>query len=162
MNENPAPLPLPCQTILFRAIPYPELIKRGEHRSKIFFRRENGDPHGISLFVSIEQCRAEFGNPIYGVRSVHVGKLLDLQAGLGVFPDADRADHFNIKYRNGELTPRLIDHAPTCRNLGDDLMTVSRPVDYWSDPDADERFNRELEEKRAARELAPDNPQPEQ
>lgn len=151
MNENPVPPALTCQTILFRAIPFPELIKHGEHKPKIFYRRQNGDSQGISLFTSIEHCRATFGAPIYGVRSVHVGKLLDLETGLSVVPDADSPNHLNIKYRNGDLTPRLIDDAPACRNLGDDLMSVSRPVAYWNEDNADERFQAELQAKREAR-----------
>jgi hypothetical protein len=150
MNENPVPQPLPCETILFRAIPYPDLIKGG-HKPKIFFRRENSDSDGISLFTSIAQCHAAFNQPIYGIRSVHVGRLLDLQAGLSVFPDEDSDDHFNIKHRDGELTPSLVRDAAACRNLGDDLMSVSRPVDYWNEDDADERFQAEIEAKRQDR-----------
>lgn len=143
-------LPYPCSTILFRAVTSQYWIKNGKHKPTIFFRRDNSDPHGMSLFDSIEACKTSMpSGVIYGVRSVHVGFLFDLPSGLWLFPDEHDPSHANIRYRNGQLTPRLIDdNAPECRSIGDDLMTVSRPIEYWDTPDADERFVRELEAKR--------------
>jgi hypothetical protein len=148
-------LPFPCSTILFRAITSEYWIKNGEHKPKIFFRRENSDPHGISLFDSIEACKESMpSGVIYGVRSLHVGRLYDAPSELAVFPDENNPAHSNIRFRDGRLTPRLVDNAPACRNIGDDLMSVSRPVDYWNEHDADERFqaeiNAKIEAKRAA------------
>jgi hypothetical protein len=147
-------LPYPCNTILFRAVTSSYWIKNGEHQPKIFFRRENSDPRGISLFDSIEACKTSMPSGIiYGVRSVHVGRLFDAPSGIWLFPDNSDPSHCNIRFRDGTLTPRLTDDGPACRNVGDDLMSVSRPVDYWSDDNADERFQAELEAKRAAREF---------
>ena len=149
-------LPYPCNTILFRAITSEFWIKNGEHKPKIFFRRENSDPHGISLFDSIQGCKDSMpSGVIYGVRSVHVGRLFDLQSGLGVFRDQNNQSHSNIRFRDGSLTPRLVDNdGYECRNIGDDLMSVSRPVDYWNEDDADERFQAEMEAKIEAKRAA--------
>jgi hypothetical protein len=145
-------LPYPCSTILFRAITSEYWIKKGKHLPKIFFRRENSDPSGISLFDSIEACKTSMpSGVIYGVRSVHIGHLFDLPSGLGVFPDQNNPSHSNIRFRDGTLTPRLVDGAQICRNIGDDLMSVSRPVEYWNAEDADEQFQAEIEAKRATR-----------
>ena len=149
MDVQPHVQPYPCNTILFRAITSEFWIKNGQHQPKIFFRRENSDPHGISLFDSIQRCKASMPSGIiYGVRSLHVGHLYDLPSGLGLFPDANDPSHSNIRFRDGSLTPRLVDSAPDCRNIGDDLMLVSRPVNYWNEDDADERFQAELRVKR--------------
>src|SRR5262245_24118353 len=122
-------LPYPCNTILFRAVISQYWIKNGEHQPKIFFRRENSDPHGMSLFDSIQACRTSMPSGIiYGVRSVHAGRLFDAQSGVWLFPDENDPSHCNIRFRDGSLTPRLVDNADTCRNIGDDLMLASRPV----------------------------------
>ncbi|HEY6804475.1 MAG TPA: hypothetical protein VI306_12935 [Pyrinomonadaceae bacterium] len=142
--------PYSCTTILFRAITSQYWIKNGEHQPKIFFRRENNDPQGISLFDSIQACKKSMpSGVIYGVRSVHVGRLLDSPSGLGLFPDKHDPSHCNIRFSDGTLTPRLTE-SPDCRNIGHDLMLVSRPVEYWEAPDADARFAVEIEQKRAA------------
>jgi hypothetical protein len=155
MDANPYPqLPYPCSTILFRAITSQYWIKNGEHKPTVFFRRENSDPRGISLFNSIQACRTSMPSGIiYGVGSVHVGRLFDAPSGLWLFPDENDPTHANIRFRNGDLTPRLSDD-PSCRPIGDDLMSVSRPVDFWEHPNADERFAQELEAKREARRAA--------
>jgi hypothetical protein len=147
------PPPYSCQTILFRAIPYDNLLfkKTGEHKPNVFFRRASSDPHGLSLVDSIQGCKDVFGLPIFGVRSIHVGAMLDLNQDLWLFPDADAPSHANIRHRNGDLTPRLVDNDPECRNLADDLMRISRPVEYWHEENADERFQAELAGKRAGR-----------
>jgi hypothetical protein len=152
MHERPhVQSPYPCRTILFRAITSQYWIKNGDHQPKIFFRRENNDPQGISLFDSIQACKKSMpSGVIYGVRSVHVGRLLDLSSGLGLFRDETNPSHCNIRFRDGTLTPRLTE-SPDCRNVGQDLMLVSRPVEYWEAPDADTRFNVEIDQKRAAR-----------
>lgn len=153
MDAHPHPQPYPCNTILFRGIIYETLIKNGEHKPHIFYRRENSDPRGISLFDSIEACKASMpSGVIYGVRSVHAGFLFDLPSDLSLFPDQDDPSHANIRFRSGNLTPRLVDAAPVCRQIGLDLMSVSRPVPYWNEEDADERFQAEIEAKRAVRE----------
>lgn len=155
-------LPYPCNTILFRAVISPYWIKNGKHLPKIFFRRENSDPSGMSLFDTIEACKTSMPSGIiYGVRSVHVGRLFDAPSGVWLFPDDDDLSHCNIRFRDGSLTPRLVDDPAACRNVGDDLMSVSRPVEYWEQDDADERFEAEIEAKRAAR-VAPDHLQPEE
>src|SRR5215213_5938073 len=124
--------PYTCNTILFRAITSEFWIKNGQHKPKVFFRRENNDPHGISLFDSIEACKTSMpSGVIYGVRSLHVGRLFDSPSGLWLFPDEHDPSHCNIRLRDGTLTPRLIDDAAMCRNVGDDLMAASRPVEYW-------------------------------
>lgn len=155
MNGNPhADLPYSCNTILFRAITSKYWIIEGEHKPKIFFRRENSDPHGVSLFDSIEACKTSMpSGVIYGVRSVHAGRLYDLPSGLWLFPDENDPSHANIRLRNGDVTPRLVDD-PICRNIGSDLMSASRPVEYWNEPNADARFEQELEAKREARRAA--------
>jgi hypothetical protein len=144
-------LPYPCNTILFRAVTSQFWTKNGQHLPKIFFRRENSDSYGISLFDSIEACKTSMPSGIiYGVRSVHVGRLFDAPSGLSLFPDEHDPAHCNIRFRDGTLTPRLVDNGPECRNIGNDLMLVSRPVDYWHDENADERFQAEIEAKRTA------------
>lgn len=107
----------------------------------------------MSLFDSIEACKTSMpSGVIYGVRSVHVGWLYDLPSELSLFPDQGNPSHANIRFHNGQLTPRLADDPAPCREIGANLMFVSRPVDYWNDDDADARFQAELEAKRAARE----------
>lgn len=145
-------LPYPCDTILFRAVISPYWIKKGEHKATVFFRREGNDPSGVSLFDSIEACKTSMPSGIiYGVRSVHVGRLFDSPSGLWLFPDGDDPSHCNIRLRDGTVTPRLSEDAATCRNLAEDLMAVSRPVEYWQQGNADERFQAELQAKRDAR-----------
>lgn len=156
MNERPrVQLPYPCNTILFRAITSEYWVKNGRHKPTVFFRRENSDSHGISLFDSIQACKTSMPSGIiYGVRSVHAGRLFDAPSNLSLFSDEHDPAHCNIRFRDGTLTPRLVDDSPACRNIGDDLMSVSRPVDYWNEDDADERFQAEIkaeiEAKRAA------------
>src|ERR1700752_4549415 len=139
MEGNPhAQLPYPCNTILFRAITSEYWIKNGQHKPTAFFRRENNDPHGISLFDSIQACKTSMPSGlIFGVRSVHVGHLYALPSGLGLFPDENDPSHANIRFRNGDVTPRLSEH-PNCRNIGEDLISASRPIEYWEEPNADD------------------------
>jgi hypothetical protein len=157
MDERPhVQLPYPCSTILFRAVTSEYWIKNGKHKPTIFFRRENSDPRGISLFDSIQGCKDSMpSGVIYGVRSVHVGRLFDAPSELALFPDENDPSHCNIRFRDGTLTPRLVDDdGSICRNIGDDLMLASRPVEYWDTPNADERFAREVEAKQQARHAA--------
>lgn len=147
MDENPQLGRLPSCQILFRALPYPELVRRsdGKHKHQTFMLRPNED--GLSLFTSIEACKAEFDNPIFGIRSVQIGELQEY--GLDVFLDSPA--HGNIRYANGENIPSKHQDPTGAFQVADDLMDRSRPVPYWQDENADERFNRELQEKRQAR-----------
>lgn len=147
MDENPQAVRLPSCQILFRALPYPDLIRRsdGKHKHQTFMLRPNED--GLSLFTSIEACKGEFDSPIFGVRSLHIGQLREY--GLDVFLDSPA--HGNIKYANGNNIPSKNQDHSRAFQVADDLMDRSRPVSYWDAEDADERFNQELEAKRAAR-----------
>lgn len=70
------PQPQSCE-ILFRALPYPDLVRKsdGEHKHQTFMLRANEE--GLSLFTSIADCKAHFDQPIFGIRSVRVGTLRD-------------------------------------------------------------------------------------
>jgi hypothetical protein len=149
MDENPH-VPQPtyaCDEILFRALPYPELIrKNGEHKINVFYRREVSDPHGLSVATSIRACKAQFDNPIAGVRSIHIGRLRDY--GLELF---DRTNnHANIRYADGSNIPARTADEPTARNIAEDLLNLSQPISYWDEDDADERFRAEYQARRAA------------
>lgn len=83
---------------------------------------------------------------IFGVRSVHIGTLRD--NGFDVFPDSPI--HGNLKFSDGTLTPRRQDGEPQANDVAELLMQCSRPVPYWNEDNADERFREELAAKRAA------------
>jgi hypothetical protein len=149
MDENPQapPAEFQCSDILFRALPVYYLVREdGTHHPKVFIRREN-HPAGLSLFTTIRGCKEnpDFQNPIFGVRSVHVGRLRD--NGLEVFPTSDT--HANIRYRDGTNLPLRREDEIRAKNMADLLMELSRPVSYWNEENADGRFQLELEAKRA-------------
>lgn len=158
MDENPLP-PLPCDAILFRALIYENLIaKDGSHKVATFIRRREADPNGLSISDTIQHCKESMPTGIiFGVRSVHIGTLRD--NGFDVFLDSP--GHGNLKFSNGTLTPRRQDNETQANDTAEALLKYSRPVDYWDDEDADERFNRELEVKRGAQ-VDPDHPDPQE
>jgi hypothetical protein len=159
MDENPhVPQPTyPCDKILFRAVPYDSLVRKsdGKHKDGVFIRREASDPNGLSVTTSIRACKEQFERPIFGVRTLHVGRLRDY--GLELF---DRTDaHANIRYPDGDNIPTKDENEPEARNIAADLMEMSRPISYWDDDDADERFLAEYRAKLAAfAEPRQDNP----
>ena len=145
-------LPYPCHTILFRAIPDVHLLdKHQKPKKNCFYRRENSDPRGISLFSTIQACKDSCRREMFGVQSVHVGHLYDLPSGLWLFPDDNDLAHANIRFRDGQLTPRVSDNLTDCQNIGRDLMSVSRIVEFWRDDNADQLFQDDYAAKRAAR-----------
>lgn len=150
MDENPQLGRLPSCQILFRALPYKELVRPsdGKHKHQTFMLRPNEG--GLSLFTSIEACKAHFDQPIFGIRSVQVHALR--QYGLDAFPD--EATHANIRRANRDNIPNKNQSQPEAFQIADDLMDRSRPIAYWNEPGADERFARELEDKREARRQA--------
>ena len=139
MDENPH-VPVACSTILFRAIPYDNLVrKNGEHREGVFIRRSASDPHGLSVATTIQACKDLFARPNFGVRSLHVGRLRDY--GLEIFPTAP--EHGNIRHSDGTNIPTRLENEIDAKNIASDLMEMSRPISHWAEEDADERF-REL------------------
>jgi hypothetical protein len=148
VDENPhVPAALACNTIVFRAVPYPELIyKNGEHKEKVFIRRHEGDPHGLSVATSIRACKEQFTDrPICGVRSLHVGKLREY--GLELFDLGNQ--HANIRNPDGTNIPSRIEDEISAKNIAADLTALSRPIPYWNMEDADERFQAEYLAKRS-------------
>jgi hypothetical protein len=150
MDENPQLSRLPSCQILFRALPYKDLVRPsdGKHRHQSFMLRP--DEGGLSLFTSIQGCKEHFEQPIFGIRSAQVSALREY--GLEVFPDAD--DHGNIRQADGQSIPHKSQNPPAAFQVADDLMDRSRPVDYWNESNADELFARDLEAKREARRAA--------
>ena len=152
MDENPQVVPhfYTVCTILFRAVSHAYLVKNdGSHKPKVFIRRDTADPRGVSVATSIQGCKDLLPGGVFGVRSLRVGEIA--RNGIDYFPDEDDPSHANIKYRDGRNIPTRLENDPEARSIGSDLLAWSRPVEYWDAPDADERFNRELEAKRAAR-----------
>ncbi len=148
MDENPhVPLnPFECSDILFRALPVHFLVKKdGTHHPKVFIRLETQDPAGLSLFTTIRGCKdnPDFQRPIFGVRSVHVGRLRD--NGFELFRTSDT--HANIRYRDGTNLPLRSEDESMAKNMADVLMELSRLISYWNDDQADERFIAELAAK---------------
>ena len=144
MDANPLP-PLPCDTILFRALIYDNLIsKDGSHKLQTFIRRREADPHGLSLVDTIQHCKEGMQRGIFGVRSVHVGTLRD--NGFDVIPDTTH--HGNLRLIDGQNLPRRQDDELEANRLAEVLMNCSRPVAYFNDDDADDRFQAEIEAKR--------------
>jgi hypothetical protein len=162
MDENPLP-PLPCEAILFRAIINSGSFKKdGSPKPQIFIRRREADPNGLSITDTIQHCKESMPSGlIFGVRSVHIGTLRD--NGFDVFPDSPT--HGNLKFSDGTLTPRRQDNEPQANDVAELLMRCSRPIPYWDEEGADERFQAEIagkiEAKRAAG-IATDNLQTEQ
>lgn len=149
MEENPDARsdPFQCSDILFRAVPYEDLVRKsdGVHKHQTFIRRSQQDPDGISLFTSIQDCKDAFEDPIFGIRSVHIGTLRDYE--LEAFRSS--LTHANIRQNNGQNIPSRDDDHARAFQIADDLMGRSRPIAYWNDENADERFNAEVEAKRA-------------
>lgn len=146
MDENPhVPAPLPCDVIVFRAIPYDNLIrKNGEHKEGIFIRRQVSDPRGLSVATTIRACKELFNEPIFGVRTLHIGRLREY--GLELFDL--RGQHANIRNPDNTNIPTRLDDEITAKNIAADLMNMSRPIPYWDDENADERFQAEYLAKR--------------
>jgi len=153
MDENPrAPLPsFDCSDFLFRAVAYPELVRKsdGAHKWQTFARREQQDSEGLSVMTSIELCKHNpaFEKPIAGVRSIHVGWLRD--HGFDAFRTS--LDHANIRFLGGENLPLRSGDQVAAQNSANDLLSLSRPVAYWAEENADDRFRAELQATRAAR-----------
>lgn len=132
MDEESNVATYPCETILFRAIPYINLLRKdGSPKASIFFRREKSDPNGLSVTTTVRACKAQFNDPIFGVRSLHAGRLRAY--GLELFPTSPT--HANIRY-----VPTRAENETTARDLADDLLTMSRPVPNWEADNADELF----------------------
>lgn len=150
MQENPQLPRFESCTILYRAIPYPEWVRRsdGVHKHQTFMLRSGED--GLSLFASIEACKNHFNEPIFGVRSIKVQALQD--HNLDVF--RDDANHSNIKFADGERLPQKKEQPAEALNMADDLMAMSRPIPYWENQDADEQFAAEIEAKVEAKRAA--------
>lgn len=148
MNGRLLPF-LPCDAILFRAVIYENLVRKsdGSHKPRTFIRRRENDPNGLSVSTTIDGCRRSLPAGIFGVRTIHVGTLRD--HGFDVVMDSQT--HGNLRLASGENTPRTQDNEPLANTLAEQLLNISRPVEYWNDPDADERCARELEQKRAAK-----------
>jgi hypothetical protein len=140
--------PFECSDIVFRAVPYDKgmLRKDGSHRDAVFFRRERQDPNGLSVTTTILACKAQFDDPIFGVRSIHVGTLRDY--GLELVRTSDA--HANIRHANGDNIPTRTDNDPKARQIAADLIERSRPVPYFNVDDADERFLVERQARHAA------------
>lgn len=138
MDENPhVPAPFSCDTILFRAIPYDSLVRKsGEHKEGVFFRRQLNDPNGLSVATTIRACKELFNQPIFGVRSLHVGRLRDY--GLELFDLLNQ--HANIRNPDGTNIPTKAENEIAARNIAADLMEISRPVEDWDAENADELF----------------------
>jgi hypothetical protein len=126
-------MPYPCNTILFRAVPYDNLLRKdGTHKDAVFFRRNTTDPNGLSITTTISACKAQFDLPIFGVRSLHVGRLRN--HGLEVFPSS--ATHANIRY-----VPTRSEDEIAARDMAAALIAMSRSVPNWETDNADELFN---------------------
>lgn len=150
MDAHPFPQ-LACEDILFHAIIYENQVKKdGSHKLQTFIRRREADENGLSVNRTIQGCREGLPKGIFGVRTVHVGTLRDL--GFEVFFDSPA--HGNIRFADGRLTPRRQDNETEANDVAERLMEFSRRLDYWNDPDADDRHALELEQKREAKRAA--------
>jgi hypothetical protein len=130
MDEEPNVAAYPCETILFRAIPYSSLLRKDRPlKPGVFFRRERSDPNGLSVTTTVRACKAQFNEPIFGMRSLHAGRLRAY--GLELFPTSPT--HANIRY-----VPTRAENETAARNIADDLMAMSRSVPNWEADNADE------------------------
>jgi hypothetical protein len=123
MIEDPrAPLPhYPCEKIVFRAIPYPDWrTKDGRPTNQLFYYKPDRDGIGLSVSPTVEDCRDNFTAPIYGIVSLHVGRIRDL--GLDVVPD--KPTHANIV----NIPPRENGNEIITKNLAEDLKNLSRLI----------------------------------
>jgi hypothetical protein len=121
--------------VVYRALPYDNLIKRdGSHKDNVFHRHPRRDPNGLSVTTTIRECKALFERPIFGVRRVNVGALREY--GLELFPTS--ATHANIRFRNGENIPVLAENPNLARDIAGDLMRMSDPIPHWDAQNADE------------------------
>ena len=122
-------------TVVYRALPYENLIRRtGEHKENTFYRHPRRDPDGLSVTTSIAACKAQFQRPIFGIRRVDVAAVRAY--GLEFFPDSD--SHANIRFPDGTNIPVPGVDDPTGKNIASDLMSMSVPVDHWDAENADE------------------------
>lgn len=132
MAEVRNPAPLQCSDIVFRAVPYPNLVRsNGTHKNGVFYRREEQDPNGLSVTTTIADCKAQFDSPICGVRSLHVGLLRD----RGFDTLSSSPTHANIQNIPIRKTSEV-----DARNIAELLLEISRPVDNWQADNADELF----------------------
>ena len=69
--------PLPSESIVFRAIIYDNLIKNGSIRWQAFKPREK-DTDGVSVAFTVQDAASQFSNPIFGMISVHVGRVREI------------------------------------------------------------------------------------
>jgi hypothetical protein len=126
--QLPQPLPpYDCAQIVYRAIPRSDwLDESGDPTIDNYLRRER-DVDGLSVSSSLADCKANFQRPIYGVMSLHVGKVRDL--GLEIIPDEPSHAAINdgerrLPFRNENEIEAL--------NLADELLQLSRPVPDWN------------------------------
>jgi len=131
-NPHPPAEDYPCDKILFRAIPYDTLLrKNGTPKDGVFLLRATSDPNGLSVTTTIRACREQFDRPIFGILSLHVGRLRDY--GVEAFPSTET--HVNIR-----PIPTRDENEPLARQIAADLMAMSRPVENWDAENADELF----------------------
>ncbi len=78
-----ATAPLPCSTILFRAIVINGGTRADGRIKWQAFKRMLKDADGVSLFVSPETASAVFDEPVKGLMSVHVGRVRDASDEAG-------------------------------------------------------------------------------
>ncbi len=89
--------PLPSESIVFRAIIYDGYLKKdGSIKWQAFKRRER-DIDGVSVAFTIQDAISQFSDPIFGMTSVHVGKVREIsyqEFTLDIIQDEDI--HANI------------------------------------------------------------------
>jgi hypothetical protein len=119
--------PYDCNQIVYRAIPRKEWVDdNGDPTADNYLRRER-DVDGLSVSSTLADCKANFTRPIYGVMTLHVGRIRDL--GLQVVRDEPTHALINdgargLPYRNENDLEAL--------NLADELLKISRPVPDWN------------------------------
>lgn len=89
--------PVPCGTIVFRAILSKDWITNDTEVHWLSFQLREDDDGKISLLISPEAAEVHFGRPTFGNISVHVGRVKDIPVENGSLNvEQDKPDHFSL------------------------------------------------------------------
>lgn len=101
--------PLPCSTIVYRVLLKKRWINQdtGTVEAGAYFLREKEKERGLSVNIegrcSPQQCADKF-DKCFGVASLHVGRIRDLDLGLDVIAgETDHALITGLPYQNDNL-----------------------------------------------------------